>query len=107
MGGELADGDITGQRRHAALLQAYLRQRAPARFHLRLSDLRRAAQHTAGEIGGGADPLELLLQAWGHLILTGLVTPDPAADGFAWRLADTPAGRPSLGAVVAAGEGQA
>jgi hypothetical protein len=90
MPSEEANLQLRQRRWNAAALQAYLRRGVPASFRMRLSDLQAAAAAIGNDLRGAPDPLELVHQAWAHLILTGLVTADAMGEGHDWMLADAP-----------------
>ena len=88
---EVNDLKIRQRRWNAATLQRYLR-RTPTGFRMYSRDLQAAARDIEGELCGSTNALELVRQAWEHLILTGLVVVDTTpGEDYAWRLADAPA----------------
>lgn len=100
---EVGDLKLRQRRWNAAALQRYLKRKAPTGFRMYGRDLQAAARDIEGELCGSTNSLELVRQAWEHLILTGLVVVDtPAGEDYTWRLADAPARvRLSLSAVEA------
>ncbi|HSB73605.1 MAG TPA: hypothetical protein VLT62_30125 [Candidatus Methylomirabilis sp.] len=89
---EESDLKLRQRRWNAAALQRYLKRRSLTGFRMYSRDLQAAARDIEGELCGSTNALELVRQAWEHLILTGLVVVDtPPGEDYAWRLADAPA----------------
>ncbi len=86
---EIGDLGLQQRRRNAAVLQEYLKRSTGLLTPTGLLDLRAVATAIRGELQGGPDATELVRQAWGHLILMGLVRPDPS-QAAGWRPADAP-----------------
>ncbi|HYL82277.1 MAG TPA: hypothetical protein VEU07_15785, partial [Candidatus Acidoferrum sp.] len=91
MAPEVLDLRVRQRRWNAAALQRYLKRRAEMGFSMYLRDLQAAARDIEAELCGSTNSLDLVRQAWEHLILTGLVVVDSRPDDeYAWRLADAP-----------------
>jgi hypothetical protein len=91
MAPDVVDLKIRQRRWNAAALQRYLKQQTDRGFSMDLRELQAAARGIEAELCGRTNALDLVQQAWEHLILTGLVVVDSRADDeYAWRLADAP-----------------
>ena len=91
MARDVIDLRVRQRRWNAAALQRYLKRQAPAGFRMYLRDLQVAARDIETELCGSTNSLDLVRQAWEHLILTGVVVIDTQSDeDYAWRLADAP-----------------